>query len=137
MINSQPTRQLGQIRLIDCPRKDHGDIDALAKSIDALGLRQPIRDMTEHCVVRTKGRPLFQRNGQATELRAPRRERSRRPDALYALVASLCVAPACSELFSCAGRRRNWHCHDDQIGKFFVAGKNQFGRKRTNVRAHT
>src|ERR1700733_7614208 len=42
MSPAQPTRDLTQIRIGDRHRKDFGDIDALAKSIDQEGLLQPV-----------------------------------------------------------------------------------------------
>ena len=71
-----------------------------------MGRGQVLRDKTEHCIVATRGRPIFHLTNQTTELRAPRRENSRKPDEFYALVEQLCPAPIYAELFSRGGRGR-------------------------------
>jgi N6-adenosine-specific RNA methylase IME4 len=85
---------------------------------DKMGRGQILRDKTEHCIVGTRGNPVFNLTNQTTELRAPRREHSRKPDELYLMVEQLCPAPIYAELFSRGGRGPNWDCHGDQIGKF-------------------
>ena len=85
---------------------------------DKMGRGQVLRDKTEHCIIATRGRPPFHLTNQTTELRAPRRENSRKPDDFYALVEQLCPAPIYAELFSRGGRGPNWDCHGDEIGKF-------------------
>jgi N6-adenosine-specific RNA methylase IME4 len=85
---------------------------------DKMGRGQVLRDKTEHCIVATRGKPIFQLTSQTTELCAPRREHSRKPEEFYRLVESLCPAPIYAELFSRGGLGPKWDCHGDEIGKF-------------------
>jgi N6-adenosine-specific RNA methylase IME4 len=85
---------------------------------DRMGRGQLLRDKTEHCIVATRGRPTFNLTNETTELRAPRRENSRKPDEFYAMVERLCPAPIYAEMFSRGGRSAIWDCHGDQIGRF-------------------
>jgi N6-adenosine-specific RNA methylase IME4 len=87
---------------------------------DKMGRGQVLRDKTEHCIVATRGKPVFHLTNETTELRAPRRENSGKPDEFYAVVEKLCPAPIYAELFSRGGRGPNWDCHGDEIGKFPV-----------------
>jgi N6-adenosine-specific RNA methylase IME4 len=54
-----------------------------------LGLGDYLRNTTEHCIVATKGRPLFLTSNQPTHIIEPKREHSRKPDQFYTLVESL------------------------------------------------
>jgi N6-adenosine-specific RNA methylase IME4 len=83
-----------------------------------MGRGQILRDKTEHCIVATQGRPIFNLTNETTELRAPRRENSRKPDEFYAMVEKLCPAPIYADIFSRGGRSSIWDCHGDQVGKF-------------------
>jgi N6-adenosine-specific RNA methylase IME4 len=85
---------------------------------DRMGRGQILRDKTEHCIVATQGRPIFNLTNETTELRAPRRENSRKPDEFYAMVEKLCPAPIYADIFSRGGRSSIWDCHGDQVGKF-------------------
>jgi N6-adenosine-specific RNA methylase IME4 len=85
---------------------------------DRMGRGQILRDKTEHCIVATRGRPVFNLTNETTELRAPRRENSRKPDEFYAMVERLCPAPIYAEMFSRGGRSAIWDCHGDQVGRF-------------------
>ena len=87
---------------------------------DRMGRGQILRDKTEHCIVATRGRPVFNLTNETTELRAPRRENSRKPDEFYAMVERLCPAPIYAEMFSRGGRSAIWDCHGDQVGRFAV-----------------
>jgi N6-adenosine-specific RNA methylase IME4 len=88
---------------------------------DRMGRGQILRDKTEHCIVATRGRPTFNLTNETTELRAPRRENSRKPEEFYAMVERLCPAPIYAEMFSRGGRSSVWDCHGDQVGKFAAA----------------
>jgi N6-adenosine-specific RNA methylase IME4 len=92
---------------------------------DGMGRGQILRDKTEHCIVATGGKPTFDLDNETTELRAPRREHSRKPDEFYALVEKLCPAPRYAELFSRGERGPNWECHGDEIGRFATAPPGQ------------
>jgi N6-adenosine-specific RNA methylase IME4 len=85
---------------------------------DRMGRGQILRDKTEHCIVATRGRPVFNLTNETTELRAPRRENSRKPEEFYAMVENLCPAPIYADMFSRGGRSPIWDCHGDQVGKF-------------------
>ena len=85
-----------------------------------MGRGQILRDKTEHCIVATRGRPTFNLTNETTELRAARRENSRKPDEFYVMVERLCPAPIHAEMFSRGGRSAIWDCHGDQVGRFAV-----------------
>lgn len=104
---------------------------------DRMGHGQILKDKTEHCIVSTRGKPLFQLVSQTTELRAARREHSRKPDEFYHLVEALCPAPIYAELFSRGQPRPKWDCHGDEIGKFAVPLRSQFDREEPNAGAPT
>jgi N6-adenosine-specific RNA methylase IME4 len=55
-----------------------------------MGLGSWLRNVTEHCILAVRGRPLVTLTNQTTLLREARREHSRKPEAFYALVESLC-----------------------------------------------
>ncbi len=89
---------ISAIRVGERHRKDMGDIDALAASIENVGLLQPIVELTN----------------QSTLLHAPVGAHSQKPEAFYELVEKLCPAPRYAELFarSC---RPNWDGHGDEL----------------------
>jgi len=55
-----------------------------------LGLGDWLRNVTEHCILAVRGSPLVQLTNQTTLISEARREHSRKPDAFYGLVDSLC-----------------------------------------------
>lgn len=55
-----------------------------------MGLGSWLRNVTEHCLVCVKGQPVVTLTNQTTLIRETRREHSRKPEAFYALVESLC-----------------------------------------------
>jgi N6-adenosine-specific RNA methylase IME4 len=57
---------------------------------DRMGAGNYLRNITEHCIVAVRGNPTINLTNETTELRAPRREHSRKPDEFYALVEKLC-----------------------------------------------
>jgi N6-adenosine-specific RNA methylase IME4 len=57
---------------------------------DRMGTGDWLRGKTEHCILAVRGKPIVQLTNQTTELRAPLREHSRKPDEFYALVDALC-----------------------------------------------
>jgi N6-adenosine-specific RNA methylase IME4/ParB-like chromosome segregation protein Spo0J len=93
---------------------------------DKIGRGQRLRGKTEHVVLATRGKPVFNLTHESTELRAPRREHSRKPDEFYDLVERLCPAPRYAELFSRGGRGSKWDCHGDQVGTFGVAQQSTY-----------
>src|SRR5512132_1008107 len=61
---------------------------------DRIGTGDWLRGQTEHCLLAVRGRPVVTLTSQSTLLTGPLREHSRKPDEFYALVESLCPAPA-------------------------------------------
>jgi N6-adenosine-specific RNA methylase IME4 len=57
---------------------------------ERMGLGSWLRNVTEHCLLAVKGKPVVTLTKQTTLLRELRREHSRKPDAFYGLVESLC-----------------------------------------------
>lgn len=57
---------------------------------DKIGLGQWLRGQTEHCLLGIKGHPIFLGQSATTLLAAPRQDHSRKPDAFYTLVESIC-----------------------------------------------
>jgi len=57
---------------------------------DKMGVGVWLRGQTEHCLLATKGNPLWQLKGQTTALVAPNLGHSIKPDKFYDLVDSLC-----------------------------------------------
>ena len=55
-----------------------------------IGLGSWLRNVTEHCLCCVRGHPAVTLTNQSTLIREPRREHSRKPEAFYALVESLC-----------------------------------------------
>ena len=56
-----------------------------------LGIGYYLRNCTEHCLLATVGKPTLDLTNQRTNLEAPAREHSRKPDEFYRLVESLCI----------------------------------------------
>lgn len=57
---------------------------------EILGLGDWLRNVTEHCILAVRGRPVVSLTNQTTVIREKRREHSRKPEAFYALVEALC-----------------------------------------------
>jgi len=57
---------------------------------DKMGVGVWLRGQTEHCLLATKGKPVWDLKGQTTLLLAPTRGHSIKPDEFYDLVDSLC-----------------------------------------------
>jgi N6-adenosine-specific RNA methylase IME4 len=55
-----------------------------------IGLGSWLRNVTEHCLLCVRGRAVVTLTNQTTLIREARREHSRKPEAFYALVESLC-----------------------------------------------
>ena len=58
---------------------------------DRFGTGRWLRSKSEFCIMAVKGSPKVDLTNQTTVIDAPMREHSRKPDAFYALVDSLCV----------------------------------------------
>ena len=86
---------------------------------DRMGTGDWLRGQTEHCLMAVRGRPVVTLTNQTTLLHAPMREHSRKPDAFYALVESLCPAPHDGRLELFARQARpGWVAAGAEVGKF-------------------
>jgi N6-adenosine-specific RNA methylase IME4 len=65
-----------------------------------VGMGNWLRGQTEHCILAVRGRPVVRLKNQSTVLHAPGGKHSRKPDAFYKLVDSLCPSRAKLELFA-------------------------------------
>ena len=89
---------------------------------DRIGTGDWLRGQTEHCLVAVRGRPVVTLSNQSTLLTAPMREHSRKPDEFYALVESLCPAPAGGRLELFARQARpGWAAMGAEIDRFPAA----------------
>ena len=57
---------------------------------DRMGTGEWLRGQTEHCMLATRGKPVFLHGNHTTVLEAARREHSRKPEEFYALVEATC-----------------------------------------------
>ena len=81
-----------------------------------LGTGRWLRNCTEHCLLAVKGSPKVSLTNQSTVLEAPTRGHSRKPDAFYALVDSLCVGRKL-DYFS-REKRSGWEQFGNEPSKF-------------------
>src|SRR5262249_34268377 len=82
---------------------------------DRFGFGDLLRGQTEHCLLATRGSPVFQLTNESTALLAPVRAHSQKPEEFYELVERLCPAPRYCELFA-RRKRPNWDSHGDERG---------------------
>ena len=80
------------------------------------GLGDWLRNVTEHCILAVRGRPLVSLTNQTTLIREKRREHSRKPEAFYALVEQLCPGSKL-EMFS-RTPRDGWSSWGAETTKF-------------------
>lgn len=83
---------------------------------DRLGLGNWLRNVTEHCILATRGKPVVELGGHCTLLAAPRREHSRKPIEFWGLVESLCPDARRLEMFS-REPRPGWIAWGAEAGK--------------------
>src|SRR5262249_52203698 len=57
---------------------------------DRMGTGEWLRGRTEHCLLATRGRPVFRSGSHTTALEAVRRQHSQKPEEFYALVEAVC-----------------------------------------------
>jgi N6-adenosine-specific RNA methylase IME4 len=81
-----------------------------------LGLGDYLRNVTEHCILAVRGKPTLTLTNQTTLISEKRREHSRKPEAFYALVESLCPGSKL-EMFA-RERREGWQAWGAEVGKF-------------------
>lgn len=74
-----------------------------------------LRGRTEHCLLAVRGKPVVTLTNQTTDLVAPKRDHSRKPDEFYALVESLCPGSKV-ELFS-RTPRPGWAAWGNECGQ--------------------
>jgi N6-adenosine-specific RNA methylase IME4 len=86
---------------------------------ELLGLGDWLRNVTEHCILAVKGRPVVSLTNQTTIIREKRREHSRKPVAFYDLVEKLCPGSKL-EMFS-RSPRDGWGAWGAETGKFHAA----------------
>jgi N6-adenosine-specific RNA methylase IME4 len=80
---------------------------------DKFGLGDWLRGQTEHCLLATKGKPLFTGQATSTLLYAPRTSHSTKPDAFYDLVDKTCYGRKL-DYFS-RQAREGWYCYGDEV----------------------
>jgi N6-adenosine-specific RNA methylase IME4/ParB-like chromosome segregation protein Spo0J len=91
---------------------------------DRIGTGDWLRGQTEHCLLAVRGRPVVTLSNQSTLITGPLREHSRKPDAFYALVESLCPAPMGGRLELFARQARpGWAAMGAEIDRFPAAKK--------------
>lgn len=83
---------------------------------ERLGTGSWLRNTTEHCILAVRGRPVLELGSQPTLIREKRREHSRKPEAFYRLVESLCPGSKV-ELFA-RGSRPAWTSWGAERSKF-------------------
>lgn len=84
---------------------------------EKIGMGDFIRMQCEFCLIGIKGKPVFRdEHGIRDIIREPRREHSRKPDAFYQLVDSLCVGDKLD--FFSRERREGWSCYGNDTEKF-------------------
>lgn len=86
---------------------------------ELLGLGDWLRNVTEHCILAVRGKPIVSLTNQTTMIREKRREHSRKPEAFYAMVEALCPGSKL-EMFS-RTPRAGWAAWGAETGKFDAA----------------
>lgn len=81
-----------------------------------MGLGYWLRGQTEHCLLATKGKPVWTNTHERTLLKADRGEDSRKPDAFYSLVDRICKGTKI-DMFS-REKREGWEQWGDEVDKF-------------------
>jgi N6-adenosine-specific RNA methylase IME4 len=83
---------------------------------DRMGTGDWLRGQTEHCLLATRGQPVFLNGSHTTVIQATRREHSRKPDEFYALVEAACPGRKV-DLFA-REPRAGWQAFGDQTRLF-------------------
>lgn len=86
---------------------------------ELIGLGDWLRNVTEHCILAVRGKPIVSLTNQTTIIREKRREHSRKPDAFYQLVEALCPGSKL-EMFS-RTPRDGWAAWGAETEKFDAA----------------
>ena len=83
---------------------------------DRMGTGEWLRGQTEHCLLATRGKPVFIHGNHTTVLKALRREHSRKPEEFYILVEATCPGSKV-ELFA-RQARAGWQAFGNQTDLF-------------------
>ncbi|MDX2181574.1 MAG: MT-A70 family methyltransferase [Bryobacteraceae bacterium] len=83
---------------------------------DRMGTGDWLRGQSEHCLLATRGKPVFLHGRHSTLLNAARREHSRKPEEFYSLVEATCPGSKI-ELFS-RQRRKDWGSFGNTVDLF-------------------
>ncbi len=83
---------------------------------DRMGLGNYLRNITEHAIIAVRGSAVVMLENETTDLYAPRREHSRKPEEFYKLVEKLCPGSKL-ELFA-REPRNGWHSWGAESQKF-------------------
>jgi len=83
---------------------------------DRMGTGEWLRGQTEHCLLAARGKPVFLHGQHTTLLQAARREHSRKPEEVYALVEATCPGNKL-ELFA-RQDRQGWRVYGDQTSLY-------------------
>ena len=83
---------------------------------DRMGTGEWLRGQTEHCLLATRGKPVFIHGNHTTVLKALRREHSRKPEEFYILVEATCPGSKV-ELFA-RQARAGWQVFGNQTDLF-------------------
>lgn len=86
---------------------------------ELLGLGDWLRNVTEHCILAVRGKPVVALTNQTTIIREKRREHSRKPESFYSLVEALCPGSKL-EMFS-RSPRDGWARWGAETEKFHAA----------------
>jgi N6-adenosine-specific RNA methylase IME4 len=98
---------------------------------DRMGTGEWLRGQTEHCLLATRGKPVFLHGQHGTVLQAARREHSRKPEEFYALVEATCPGNRV-ELF-CRQHRKDWEVHGNNTS-FFEGEDLEVSQRKTSVK---
>ncbi len=83
---------------------------------DRMGTGEWLRGQTEHCMLATRGKPVFLNGNHTTVLEAARREHSRKPEAFYVLVEE--TSPGRKVELFCRQRRSGWAVFGNHTDQF-------------------
>lgn len=83
---------------------------------DRMGTGEWLRGQTEHCLLATRGKPVFLHGSHTTVLEAARREHSRKPEEFYLIVDA--TSPGGKLELFCRQQRPGWQSYWNEIGKF-------------------
>jgi len=87
---------------------------------EKIGMGHWLRMQTEFCLLGIKGKPIWDNTTYRDIIREPRREHSRKPDAFYDMVESICYGSKL-DYFS-RNKRDGWAAFGNDLEKFNVAG---------------